>query len=69
MVWKGVKEVGFGYAYGEGTIGGKKGTVMYVVGKYWPAPNLGSFKDNILPILSSKSKKISLKRGIIARIP
>lgn len=40
MIWNGVKEVGFGYAYGPGTISGHEGTLIYVVAKYSPTPNI-----------------------------
>ena len=45
MVWKNVKKVGFGYAYGPGKIGGRSGTLIYIVAKYSPTPNVrGKFK-------------------------
>lgn len=48
MIWKGVKEVGFGYAYGPGTISGHNGTLIYIVAKYSPTPNVvGEFTNNI----------------------
>ena len=48
MIWNGVKEVGFGYAYGPGTINGHEGTLIYIVAKYSPTPNIvGEFTKNI----------------------
>ena len=50
MIWAGVKEVGFGYALGPGKISGREGTLIYVVAKYSPTPNIvGKFMDNIKP--------------------
>jgi hypothetical protein len=48
MIWKGAKSVGFGYAYGSGAINGHDGTLIYIVAKYKPTPNIiGKFLQNI----------------------
>ena len=57
MIWRGVKEVGFGYAYGPGEINGKEGTLIYIVAKYSPTPNvMGQFRENVLPPLEAQSQ-------------
>ena len=54
MLWKGVTRVGFGYAYGPGTIGGREGTLIYIVAKYSPTPNkIGQFIENVKPPIDS----------------
>ena len=48
MIWDSVTEVGFGYAMGPGTISGREGTLIYIVAKYSPTPNIpGQFLKNV----------------------
>lgn len=48
MIWNKVDQVGFGYAYGPGTINGREGYLIYIVANYYPTPNLmGQFKKNV----------------------
>ena len=48
MIWAGVENVGFGYAYGPGSINGQDGTLIYIVAKYSPTPNIvDQFIQNI----------------------